>query len=114
MLDALKRASVKSVSVVLPYYPYARQDRVDRPGKPIAAKLIANLLARAGADRLITIDLHSEQIEGFFDIPVLHLQSQSCLFLIFLNWVMRMLSLSLLTKERLKLPERMQKNLRSR
>lgn len=78
-LDALKRASVESITVVLPYYAYARQDRIDRPGVPITAKLMANLLTRAGTDRLITMDLHSEQIEGFFDIPVHHLFSHTLL-----------------------------------
>ncbi len=78
-LDALKRAWVESITVVLPYYAYARQDRQDRPGVPITAKLIADLLTAAGADRLITVDLHSEQIEGFFDIPVHHLLSQTLL-----------------------------------
>lgn len=79
LLDALKRASAASLIVVLPYFPYARQDRMVRPGFPITAKLIANLLTRAGADYLITMDLHSEQIEGFFDIPVKHLLSRTLL-----------------------------------
>lgn len=79
ILDALSRASVEMVTVVLPYFAYARQDRLDRPGVPIAAKLVANLLARAGASRLITMDLHSEQLEGFFDIPVQHLMSHTVL-----------------------------------
>lgn len=70
LLDALKRASAKSITVLLPYYSYARQDRVDQPGSPITAKLVADLLTQAGADRLIALDLHSEQIEGFFNIPV--------------------------------------------
>ena len=78
-LDALRRESVQSVTIILPYYAYARQDRQDRPGTPITAKLIANLLTRAGADRLMVMDLHSEQIEGFFDIPVQHLLSQNIL-----------------------------------
>lgn len=79
ILDALTRGSVASVTAVLPYYVYARQDRLDRPGVPITAKLIANLLTRAGAHGLITMDLHAEQIEGFFDIPVQHLLSCSLL-----------------------------------
>lgn len=76
MLDALKRADPASMTVVAPYLAYTRQDRLDKPGVPITAKLIANLLTQAGANRLITMDLHSEQIEGFFDIPVLHLLSR--------------------------------------
>lgn len=79
LIDALKRSAVESVSVVLPYYAYARQDRQDKPGTPISAKLVANLLSRAGVDRLITMDLHSEQIEGFFDIPVQNLLSYQLL-----------------------------------
>lgn len=79
MLDALKRASVASLTVIAPYYAYARQDRLDKPGVPITAKLVANLLTCAGADHLITMDLHSEQIEGFFDIPVQHLLSSTLL-----------------------------------
>ncbi len=73
MVDAAKRASAHSVSVVIPYFGYARQDRKDRPRVAIAAKLVANLLTAAGADRLITIDLHAGQIQGFFDFPVDHL-----------------------------------------
>lgn len=79
ILDALKRASAASLTVVAPYYGYARQDRLDKPGVPISAKLIANLLTKAGIDHLITMDLHSEQIEGFFDIPVEHLLSRTLL-----------------------------------
>lgn len=79
ILDALKRASAASVTVILPYYAYARQDRINKPGTPITAKLIANLLTDAGADQLITMDLHAEQIEGFFDIPVQHVLSKDLL-----------------------------------
>jgi ribose-phosphate pyrophosphokinase len=79
ILDALKRASAASITAVLPYFAYARQDRVDKPGVPITAKLVANLLTVAGIDYLITMDLHSEQIEGFFDIPVQHLLSRELL-----------------------------------
>ncbi len=79
ILDALKRASAASITVILPYFAYARQDRLDKPGVPISAKLVANLLTQAGADHLITMDLHSEQIEGFFDIPVHHLLSRTLL-----------------------------------
>ncbi len=73
MVDALKRASAKSINVVIPYYGYARQDRKARARDPITAKLVANLIETAGAHRLITMDLHATQIQGFFDIPVDHL-----------------------------------------
>lgn len=73
MVDALKRASAKSINVVIPYYGYARQDRKARPRDPITAKLVANLIETAGAHRVITMDLHATQIQGFFDIPVDHL-----------------------------------------
>jgi len=73
MIDALKRASARRITAVLPYYGYARQDRKDRPRVPITAKLVANLLTRAGADRVLTLDLHAGQIQGFFDIPLDHL-----------------------------------------
>jgi ribose-phosphate pyrophosphokinase len=73
MIDALKRASAERITAVLPYYGYARQDRKDRPRVPISAKLIAGLLERAGANRVLALDLHAAQIQGFFDIPVDHL-----------------------------------------
>ena len=73
MMDALKRASATSINVVMPYYGYARQDRKARAREPITSKLVANMLQIAGADRLITFDLHAAQIQGFFDIPVDHL-----------------------------------------
>ncbi|MDD4294381.1 MAG: ribose-phosphate pyrophosphokinase [Candidatus Omnitrophica bacterium] len=73
MLDALRRASAKRVTAVIPYYGYARQDRKDRPRVPITAKLVANLLTGSGADRVLTLDLHAGQIQGFFDIPLDHL-----------------------------------------
>ena len=73
MIDALKRASAKRITAVLPYFGYARQDRKDQPRVPITAKLVANLLTRAGANRVLTIDLHAGQIQGFFDIPLDHL-----------------------------------------
>jgi ribose-phosphate pyrophosphokinase len=73
MIDALKRASAGSINVVVPYYGYARQDRKSRSREPITAKLIANLFEKAGATRVLTIDLHTPQIQGFFDIPVDHL-----------------------------------------
>ncbi len=73
MIDAAKRASAQNVNVIIPYFGYARQDRKDRPRVSIAAKLIANLLSAAGASRVMTFDLHADQIQGFFDIPVDHL-----------------------------------------
>lgn len=72
-LDALKRASARRVTAVIPYYGYARQDRKPGPRTPISAKLVANLITSAGADRVLTIDLHAAQIQGFFDIPLDHL-----------------------------------------
>jgi ribose-phosphate pyrophosphokinase len=75
MLQALKLASAQRITAVLPYYGYARQDRKDKPRVPISAKLIATLLETAGADRVLTLDLHAAQIQGFFDIPVDHLFS---------------------------------------
>ena len=69
IIDALKRASAKRITAVIPYYGYARQDRKPGPRTPISAKLVANLITTAGADRVLTIDLHAEQIQGFFDIP---------------------------------------------
>ena len=73
MVDAVKRASARSVTAVVPYYAYARQDRKTRGREPISAKLMANLLTTAGVDRIITMDLHAGQIQGFFDIPLDHL-----------------------------------------
>jgi len=73
ILDALKRASAQRITAVLPYFGYARQDRKDQPRVPITSKLIANLLTRAGASRVLTIDLHAGQIQGFFDVPLDHL-----------------------------------------
>lgn len=73
MIDALKRASAKTINVVMPYYGYARQDRKARARDPITAKLVANLIETAGANRVISLDLHAMQIQGFFDIPVDHL-----------------------------------------
>ncbi|MGX7352375.1 ribose-phosphate pyrophosphokinase 2 [Enterococcus canis] len=70
MIDAMKRASAKTVNVVMPYFGYARQDRTARPREPITAKLVANMLVKAGATRLLTLDLHTVQVQGFFDIPV--------------------------------------------
>jgi ribose-phosphate pyrophosphokinase len=73
MIDALRRASASRITAVLPFYGYARQDRKDQPRVPITAKLVANLLVAAGANRVLTMDLHAQQIQGFFDIPVDHL-----------------------------------------
>lgn len=78
-LDALKRASAKRVTAVIPYFGYARQDRKPGPRTPITAKLTANLIASAGADRVLTLDLHAGQIQGFFDIPVDHLYARPVL-----------------------------------
>jgi ribose-phosphate pyrophosphokinase len=79
MIDAAKRASAKRITAVIPYFGYARQDRKDQPRVSVTAKLVANLLTRAGADRIITIDLHSSQIQGFFDIPLDHLYASTIL-----------------------------------
>lgn len=73
MIDALKRSSAQRITAVMPYFGYARQDRKDQPRVPITAKLVANLLTTAGANRVLTMDLHAGQIQGFFDIPVDHL-----------------------------------------
>src|SRR5437879_3395554 len=75
MIDALRRASADRITAVLPYYGYGRQDRKAEPRVPISAKLVANLIEAAGADRALTMDLHAGQIQGFFDIPVDHLYS---------------------------------------
>jgi ribose-phosphate pyrophosphokinase len=77
MIDAAKRASAYKVIAVIPYYGYARQDRKDRPRVAIGSKLVANMLTAAGADRVITMDLHAPQIQGYFDIPVDHLDSSA-------------------------------------
>ena len=77
MIDAAKRASAGYITAVIPYFGYARQDRKDKPRVPISAKLIANLLEAAGANRVMTMDLHADQIQGFFDIPVDHLRSEA-------------------------------------
>jgi len=73
MLDAFKRSSAHRITAVIPYYGYARQDRKDKPRVPITSKLVADLISTAGADRVLTIDLHASQIQGFFDVPVDHL-----------------------------------------
>ena len=73
IVDAMRRASAARITAVMPFFGYARQDRKDRPRVPITAKLVANLIAAAGVDRVLTVDLHAQQIQGFFDIPVDHL-----------------------------------------
>ena len=80
MMDALRRASAKRITAVLPFYGYARQDRKDQPRVPITAKLVANLIVAAGANRLLTMDLHAQQIQGFFDIPVDHLYAAPVMY----------------------------------
>lgn len=77
MIDAAKRASAGYITAVIPYFGYARQDRKDKPRVPISGRLVANLLEAAGANRIMTMDLHADQIQGFFDIPVDHLQSDA-------------------------------------
>ena len=80
MIDALRRASAMRITAVLPFYGYARQDRKDQPRVPITAKLVANLLVAAGANRVLTMDLHAQQIQGFFDIPVDHLYAAPVMY----------------------------------
>ena len=80
MIDAARRASTNRITAVIPFYGYARQDRKDQPRVPITAKLVANLLVAAGANRILTMDLHSQQIQGFFDIPVDHLFASPVFF----------------------------------
>jgi ribose-phosphate pyrophosphokinase len=84
MIDAAKRASAKKVIAVLPYFGFARQDRKDRPRSAIGAKLVANLLTAAGVDRIMTMDLHADQLQGFFDVPVDHLYASS-IFVPYIN-----------------------------
>ena len=80
MIDALRRASAKRITAVVPFYGYARQDRKDQPRVPITAKLVANLLVAAGTNRILTMDLHAQQIQGFFDIPVDHLYAAPVMY----------------------------------
>ena len=80
MVDAIKRASAKRITAVLPFFGYARQDRKDQPRVPITAKLVANLLVAAGVDRVLTLDLHATQIQGFFDIPCDHLYASPVIY----------------------------------
>jgi len=79
MVDALKRASAKRITAILPFYPYARQDKKHRGREPISARLVADLLKTAGANRILTVDLHTDQIQGFFDGPVDHMRAQNLL-----------------------------------
>ncbi|OBG17512.1 ribose-phosphate pyrophosphokinase [Mycolicibacterium celeriflavum] len=79
MIDALKRGSAKRITAILPFYPYARQDKKHRGREPISARLVADLLKTAGADRIVTVDLHTDQIQGFFDGPVDHMRAQKLL-----------------------------------
>ena len=80
MIDALRRASATRITAVLPFYGYARQDRKDQPRVPITAKLVANLLVASGVNRVLTMDLHAQQIQGFFDIPVDHLYAAPVMY----------------------------------
>ncbi len=86
LIDTAKRASAGYITAVIPYFGYARQDRKDKPRVPISAKLIANLIEAAGANRIMTMDLHADQIQGFFDIPVDHLKSEA----IFMPYISKM------------------------
>ncbi len=79
MIDSLRRASAQSIAVIIPYFGYCRQDRKDSPRVPITAKLVANLLQHAGATRVLTMDLHTDQLQGFFDIPVDNLYARPCI-----------------------------------
>jgi ribose-phosphate pyrophosphokinase len=79
MIDALKRGSAKRITAVVPFYPYARQDKKHRGREPISARLVADLFKTAGADRIVTVDLHTDQIQGFFDGPVDHMRAQNLL-----------------------------------
>ena len=85
MIDSCKRASAARITAVIPYYGYARQDRKDEGRTPITAKLVANLITRAGADRVLAMDLHAPQIQGFFDVPVDHLYAAPALTRYFQN-----------------------------
>ena len=89
LIDAIRRASPRRITAVLPYYGYARQDRKDQPRVPITAKLVANLITAAGADRALTMDLHASQIQGFFDIPVDHVYAINTISEYFLSKKMK-------------------------
>lgn len=94
MIDAAKRSSAKRVNAVIPYFGYARQDRKDQPRVSITAKLVANLLEKAGADRVITMDLHAPQIQGFFDVPVDHLYGSAIFLKHFVNMKLKNLAIA--------------------
>ena len=79
MIDALKRGSAKRITAIVPFYPYARQDKKHRGREPISARLVADLFATAGADRIVSVDLHTDQIQGFFDGPVDHMHAMPIL-----------------------------------
>jgi ribose-phosphate pyrophosphokinase len=98
MVDALKRASAARITAVMPFYGYARQDRKDQPRVPITAKLVANLLVTAGVDRVVTLDLHAQQIQGFFDIPLDHLYA-SPVFLPYLQQLKAKIDLVVLSPD---------------
>ena len=102
MMDAVKRASAKRITAVLPYFGYARQDRKDKPRVPITAKLIANLLVQSGASRVLTMDLHAGQIQGFFDIPVDHLYAITVLSSYFVDKKIKREPLRLISTEKRK------------
>ena len=86
MMDSCKRASAQRITAVIPYFGYARQDRKDEGRVPITAKMVANIITRAGADRVLTMDLHAAQIQGFFDVPVDHLYAAPVLNQYFIEW----------------------------
>jgi len=94
MIDSAKRASANRINAVIPYFGYARQDRKDQPRVAITAKLVANLLEKAGADRVITMDLHAAQIQGFFDIPVDHLYASAVFLKYFMNLNLKKLAVA--------------------
>jgi len=101
MLDAFRRSSAERITAVIPYYGYGRSDKKDRPRVPISAKLVANLITVAGADRLLAMDLHAAQIQGFFDIPVDHLYAAPVFIGYYQEHPMPNLRLSLLIQEEL-------------
>ncbi len=93
LIDTCKRASAERITAVMPYFGYARQDRKDAGRVPITSKLVANLITEAGADRVLTMDLHAAQIQGFFDLPVDHLYGGPVLDEYFKSWVLVQMSL---------------------
>ncbi|MCX7833185.1 MAG: ribose-phosphate pyrophosphokinase [Ignavibacteria bacterium] len=113
MIDAAKRSSAKRVNAVIPYFGYARQDRKDQPRASITAKLIANLLEKAGADRVITMDLHAPQIQGFFDVPVDHLYGSAIFLKHFVNMKLKNLAVAAPDVGSVKMARAYAKNLHS-